>query len=203
MASAKSSLIWDHFREVGDIVSCNQCPKTYKLATAKSSTQPLWYHLKTKHGVLPRKRSLNDRDGALPPVVKKQRTITTYIEKKTQQQMYAELAASDRFSFGQIANSDFIRDAMRKNQFQAHISPHTVRKKVFEFYEEARTAVKAHLQKEVEAGKRFAVSFDEYTGKNRRYLTVNVHSSDGSWFNLGMVRVWSSQTSCSNSSTCA
>jgi hypothetical protein len=134
MASAKSSLIWDHFREVGDIVSCNQCPKTYKLATAKSSTQPLWYHLKTKHGVLPRKRSLNDRDGALPPVVKKQRTITTYIEKKTQQQMYAELAASDRFSFGQIANSDFIRDAMRKNQFHAHISPHTVRKKVFEFY---------------------------------------------------------------------
>ena len=36
--------------------SCNQCPKTYKLATAKSSTQPLWYHLKTKHGVLPKTR---------------------------------------------------------------------------------------------------------------------------------------------------
>jgi len=175
MASAKSSLIWDHFREVGDIVSCNQCPKTYKLATAKSSTQPLWYHLKTKHGVLPNsnnKRSLG-RDGGLPTVVKKQRTITTYVEKKTQQQMYAELAASDRLSFSQIANSDFIRDAMRnQHHFQAHTSHNTVRNKVFEFYEEAKTAVKAQLQKEVEDGKRFAVSFDEYTGKNRRYLTV-------------------------------
>ena len=42
--------------------------------------------------------------------------------------------------------------------------------------------------------KRYALSFDEYTGKNRRYLTVNVHTDDGVWFNLGMVRVWNSQT---------
>ena len=46
----KTSVIWDYFQESGDLVICKKCTTTYKLATVKSSTQPLRYHLKTKHG---------------------------------------------------------------------------------------------------------------------------------------------------------
>ena len=46
-----TSLVWDYFTEKGDWVTCTKCPKSYKLATAKSSTHPLRYHLKTNHSV--------------------------------------------------------------------------------------------------------------------------------------------------------
>ena len=136
--SKKQSPIWDYFLENGDLVVCSKCPKTYKLATAKSSTQPLWYHMKTKHNILPHKpenkRSCAD-DMSGSPSSKRQKTIFSYVERKTQQQMYAELAAVDRLSLNQIANSSFIRNSMTEKGLKSHISPDTVRNKVFEFYE--------------------------------------------------------------------
>ena len=50
MSIKQTSLVWEFFAEKGDLVICSKCPKSYKLATAKSSTQPLLYHLKNKHG---------------------------------------------------------------------------------------------------------------------------------------------------------
>ena len=108
--------------------------------------------------------------------------------------MYAELAATDRLSFNQIVRSDFIRSAMRDKKFIAHSSPTTIRSKVFKFYQEAKAAVIDELKRGISEGLRFAVSFDEWTGKNRRYLTLNVHTKDADFYNLGMVRVWASQT---------
>ena len=98
MSMKQTSLVWDYFTAKGDLVICNKCPKTYKLATAKSSTQPLRYHLKTKHGVafdnaeksMPSKRPAENN--LLPPS-KKQKTIFSYTEKKSQEQMYSKLAA--------------------------------------------------------------------------------------------------------------
>ena len=60
--------------------------------------------------------------------------------------MYAELAATDRLWFNQIARSDFIRSAMRDKKFIAHSSPTTTRSKVFEFYQEAKAAVTDELK---------------------------------------------------------
>ena len=51
MSIKQTSLVWEFFTVNGDLVTCTKCPKTYKLATAKSSTQPLRYHLKTQHSV--------------------------------------------------------------------------------------------------------------------------------------------------------
>ena len=83
------------------MVTCTKCPKAYKLATAKSSIQLLRYHLKTKHGVVfdNAEKSMSSKRPAenyLLPPSKKQRTLFSYIEKKSQQQMYAELASVDR-----------------------------------------------------------------------------------------------------------
>ena len=49
--------------------------------------------------------------------------------------MYSRLAAVDRLSFNQIANRDFIKDAMRDKKMVAHSSPSTIRAKVSEFYD--------------------------------------------------------------------
>ena len=199
MSIKQTSLVWEFFAEKGDLVICNKCPKSYKLATAKSSTQPLLYHLKTKHG-----DDFNNAEKAMSskraaenhyhPPSKKQRNLFSYVEKKTQQQMYAELAAVDRLSFQQISSSNFIRSAMVKQGLPSHTSSTTVGQKVFQYYDEAKVIMIDHLQKKIKENCRFALSFDEYTGKNRRYLTINVHSDNGVSYNLGMVRVWSSQT---------
>ena len=197
--SKQTSLVWDFFTEKDDWVTCNKCPKSYRLATAKSSTQPLRYHLKTQHGVefdnaeksMTSKRPIENN---LFPPSKKQKTLFSYIEKKSQQQMYAELAAVDRLSFHQIANSSFIHNSMLKDGLRSHTSHETVKNKVFQYYEEAKVIVIDHLQKKIKENCRFALSFDEYTGKNRRYLTINMHSDDGVCYNLGMGRVWNSQT---------
>ena len=109
--------------------------------------------------------------------------------------MYARLAAVDRFSFNQIASSDFIRNSMAKEPgFKSHNHPSTIRSKVLEFYDEAKLAMQGNLKSKVSKGSRFAVSFDEYTGRNRRYMTVNVHEGPKVWYNLGMIRVWADQT---------
>ena len=199
MSFKQTSLVWEFFTENGDWVTCTKCPKTYKLATAKSSTQPLRYHLKTQHcfDFNNAEKSLSSKRPAennLLPSSKKQKTSFSYTEKKSQQQMYAELAAVDRFSFLQIANSAFIRNSMLKDGMRSHTSSNTIKNKVFQYYDEAKVIVIDHLQKKIKENCCFALSFDEYTGKNRRYLTINVHGEDGVCYNLGMVRVWNSQT---------
>ena len=201
MSIKQTSLVWEFFTVDGELVTCTKCPKTYKLATAKSSTQPLRYHLKTQHNVrfdnveksMSSKRPAENNPDLDPPT-KKQKTILSYIEKKSQQQMYAELAAVDRLSFLQIASSTFIRNSMTKDGLRSHTCHTTIKDKVFQYYDEAKEQVIDHLQKKIKENCRFALSFDEYTGKNKRYLTINVHSEDGVCYNLGMVRVWSTQT---------
>ena len=54
--------------------------------------------------------------------------------------------------------------------------------------------MQGNSKSKVSKGSRFAVSFDEYTGRNRRYMTVNVHEGPKVWYNLGMIRVWAGQT---------
>ena len=183
--------VWNHFKESGDSVVCNHSNKNYNKATAKSSTNPLWYHLKVKHNIHLDKSAA--RSSAISP--KKPATlrlITSFVQRKSQQKMFAELAATDRLSFNQIARSDFISSAMRDKKFIAHCSPTTIRSKVFEFYQEAKAAVTDELKQGISKGLRFAVSFDKWTGKNRRYLILNVHTKDADFYNFGMV--WAIQT---------
>ena len=159
------SKLWDHFRIEGDSAVCSQCAKSYPLKTAKSSTQPLWYHLRTKHSIVSsNKRPCSETDSlsSSPKPAKVQKLIHTYVEKRTQQEMYARLAAVDRFSFNQIASSDFIRNSMAKEPgFKSHSHPSTIRSKVLEFYDEAKLAMQGNLKSKVSKGSRFAVSSDE------------------------------------------
>ena len=156
------------------IWSSNKYPRSYKLATAKSSTQPLLYQLKTKHGDDFNNAEMSMSSTHYHPPSKKQRNLFSYVEKKTQQQMYAELAAVDRLSFQQISSSNFIRSAMVKQGLPSHTSSTTVGHKVFQYYDEAKVIMIDHLQKKIKENCRFALSFDEYTEKNRQ---LNCNSS--------------------------
>ena len=133
--------VWNHFKESGDSFVCNHCNKNYNKATAKSST--------------------NRSSATSPKKPATSRLITSFVQRKSQQKIYAELAATDRLSFHQIARSDFIRSAMRDKKFIAHSSPTTIRSKVFEFYQEAKAAVTDELKQGISKGLRSAVSFDE------------------------------------------
>jgi hypothetical protein len=109
--------------------------------------------------------------------------------------MYAELVSIDRLSYNQVAKSSFIQEAMRNKKLVSHSSHVTIRKKVAEFYAEAKTETKEFIKKAKESGKKFSITFDEWSGRNRRYMTVNLHLDEGKWINLGMIRVWHSQKS--------
>ena len=81
------------------MVVCKKWPKYYKLKTAKSSTHPLRYHMKSQHSMdlstalSSQKRLLVDLPQSPQP--NKQKTLSTFVNKESQQQMYAELAAVD------------------------------------------------------------------------------------------------------------
>ena len=40
-----------------------------------------------------------------------------------------------------------------------------------------------------EAGGRFALTFDQWTGGNKRYLTLKVHFSGADFIDLGMITI--------------
>ena len=83
----KTSVIWDYFQESGDLEICKKCTTTYMVATVKSSTQPLRYHLKTKHGFTderlkrPRTSSVGvNSPKRQKPITKKSDFFTNFID---------------------------------------------------------------------------------------------------------------------------
>ena len=122
-----SIVVYNHFTESGDNVSCNYFDKTHKKTTTTSSTNPLWYHLKAAHSIVPTERThpcSKETEGAAGS--SQQGLITIFVEKKSQQEMYSQLAGAGRLSFNQIARSQFMRSAMRDKKLIAHSSTTTI-----------------------------------------------------------------------------
>jgi len=69
-------------------------------------------------------------------------------------------------------------------------SRETVKKMVMDHGNRIRETVCKEIEQLKTAGKRFSLTFDEWTStRNRRYMNVNVHAAEGEFWNLGMVRV--------------
>ena len=83
---------------------------------------------------------------------------------------------------------------MQLRGFTPYCSPHMVKSKIFDFYKQAKEEVITEMQTELQKGERFSLTFDEYTGGNRRYMCINVHQCGGKRWHLGLVRVWARQT---------
>ena len=117
-----------------------------------------------------------------------------FLKKKAQEEWYAELICLDGFSFNQAASSELVRSFMQLKGFVPYTSHNSVKSKVFDFYRTAKKEVIETLQAEKQNGERFSLTLDEYTGKNRRFMCVNVHKRGGTRWCLGLIRVWGSQT---------
>ena len=109
--------VWDFYEknESSQLVNCKQCPKSYCLLKVVKSHKALWYHLETQHPSLliphenpTKKRKLSTSQTTLSL------SKFTVRKKKTQQQIYAEMACKSRFTFNQIANDDFIKESRKK-----------------------------------------------------------------------------------------
>ena len=122
--------IWEHFNKQGEKVVCIKCLKSYLTSASKISYTRLCYHLKSAHGI--------DRPQVSEPKCKRPKKEQTLIGPQLQTLM----AAEDRLSFHQIAQSNFIKDSMRKKKLIAHSSPTTIQRKVAQFHELAKADVK-------------------------------------------------------------
>ena len=105
-------------------------------------------------------------------------------------EVVSELAAKDRLSFKQIADSHRIHEAFKRYGFHIPKRPHAVRELVMEFYKEIKDHVKNQIQELLKLNKRFSLTSDEWTAlMNRRFMNINVHSEGGLTLNLGMVGI--------------
>ena len=110
--------VWDFYEknDSNKLVTCKHCPKSYCLLKIANSHKALWYHLETKHSslLIPHENPAKKRK-----LSTSQSTLHKFIasKKKSQQQIYAEMACKSRFTFNQIANDDFIKEFTRERGF--------------------------------------------------------------------------------------
>lgn len=129
-----------------------------------------------------------------PPAAKKpkmsQPKITKFIEKVTMEEEVAVLMAVDGFSAHAIANSSFIRKHLAAKGDILPKHPRRVMDLMHSFFEKARNEIKNIFKGLKHRDEKFSTTLDEWTSQaNRRYLNVNVHTSDGRTFNLGLERI--------------
>ena len=115
--------VWDFYEknDSNKLVTCKHCPKSYCLLKIANFHKALWYHLETKHSslLIPHENPAKKRK-----LSTSQSTLHKFIasKKKSQQQIYAEMACKSRFTFNQIANDDFIKESMCDRGFNSYDS---------------------------------------------------------------------------------
>ena len=150
-------------------------------------------HLETKHSSLLIPHEIPVKMGMLSTLQPTLHKFTAS-KQKSQQQIYAEMACKSHFTFKQNANDDSIKEFMHDRGFNSQDSPDTIKKKIMEFYDVAKEDVIEEIKINLQDGKRYSLTFDEYTGNNMWFMCLNVHRQLGKWWNLGLIRIWRSQT---------
>jgi hypothetical protein len=101
------------------------------------------------------------------------------------------LAAQDCLSFSTIAQSKEIQLGLQARGLENRPrSRQQVAKMVHDKANQVRQEISQQVQEQVDQDKRFSLTTDEYTsGRNRRYMTINVHLPAGLIHSLGLIRV--------------
>ncbi len=125
------------------------------------------------------------------PAAKRQMTILAAFKKKESfEEILARLAAEDNISINTIANSQFIRSALKDRGFSLPKDPNRVMQLVKKFHEDTvKKEMVRLIEERKKKGKKFSITLDEYTSlKNQRYLNITLHCEDNYW-DLGLVRM--------------
>jgi hypothetical protein len=206
--SGDKAQIWVQFFRARDKNSakCKSCNKILKCVGG--STSGLHKHLKNvHHGTAEKNPTLVkntenpivNSDPSLPPTSKKAK-LTDYYESEENPSTatrVSRMVALDGIPFQTLARSTDIRQVFEKAGHKLPQSPNTIREVVLQHHKEKQDEMKKEIKNLLNDNEKFAVSFDEWSSnKNRRYISLNIHSQSLSGPNkfksLGLIRVYGS-----------
>ena len=195
----KNEGIWQHFlrEKQGQSAKCKLCKTVLK--TVGGSTKGLHEHLKRMHDLSVLKRQKNNEESDDPPAAAKRKGPTPgammkYMLDKSENSLQATIAhmtARDGLPFRPFVTSPDLRKCLMALGF-SHLptSAESVKRMVMEHGGQVRSAVVTDMARKKAKGQRFSLTLDEWTsGRNRRYMNINIHEEGGNFWSLGLARV--------------
>ena len=214
------SPVWQYFTRntASQLATCSLCKSTLK--AVGGSTRSLHIHLQSKHKInLLRREAAGDdddhdneamtaaagRSGAMFSTTASASAcgvgqvdsgkVTRYFGSGSYTSMAAtvsRMAACDGMSFHVFCSSPDLRRVMAAAGYtDLPKSPSATQALVMRHAGDIQSQLKLDLKAKLKEGKRFSITFDEWTSvRSRRYMAVNLHEGEGNQFwSLGLVRV--------------
>lgn len=197
------SEVWAYFEKLAgsESATCKQCGRNIKCKG--SSTGGLIKHARGVHNLeIPTAKnpektvsssatatsSQSPAESSSAAKRLREGTILSFVKRESMQEIVSRMAALDGFTISGITKSQFIRESLAKRSFKLPKDKKNVMNLVHSYFETAKKEFIAEIQT-LKDGK-FCLTLDEWTSfRNRRYLNVNIHSVDGVFFNLGIIRI--------------
>ena len=100
------------------------------------------------------------------------------------------MAAVDRIPFLLLATSEELRKGWAARGLRMPSSEGGVHRMVLRYGEEVEEEIKLIISRQKAEGLVFSVTLDEWTSpRNRRYMGINLHDSQGKAYGIGMLRI--------------
>ena len=118
--------------------------------------------------------------------------MNKYVRREnTLQSTIARMTACDGIPFRTFMTSVELRKCLMARGFRnLPTSSETVKQMVMDEGCSVRSLVINELARKKRGGQRFSLTLDEWTtGRNRRYMNINVHEKGGAFWSLGLIRV--------------
>ena len=191
---------WNYFKRAADGKSgvCTVGNCTAVILAKGGSTSGLHGHLRSKHSInlLKRPDAVETSSSTSTSIVKTPaRKITAYFVKPVDESFEAivsRMVALDGLPFKKFITSVDLKLLLAAKGYNVPKSAQTIRDIVVKFAENIKAGVMVELAQQVSQGKKFSLTFDEWTSlRNRRYMNINVHEGVH-FYNLGLSRVFGS-----------
>lgn len=196
-SGAEKSEVWLYFDKLNaEFAKCKKCGND--INCKGGSTSGLKRHLFSKHTIVIQTNHSADCKSSTSAAKRKKNTaksgasssqpILKFMKRQSLQEIVSRLVTLDGFSVHGVTKSAFIRESLDSRGYHLPKDKTNVMKLVHTFCGTAKEQVKEEIIKLKKV--KFAATLDEWTSiKNRRYLNINIHSTDGKFFNLGLIRI--------------
>lgn len=163
----------------------------------KGSTSPLIKHLKTKHSISlgkrkPDKPEPTKHSGPPPP----KKISSVFGTSDSTKVVLSRMVAMDGIAMNKFASSKDLRTMMASDGHKVPKSGNDIRNLIMGYSKEVREMYAKEMQDALADGELLSLTMDEWTSlSNRKYMNVNVHSTNGRFWGLGLARVFGSAPS--------
>lgn len=196
-ANDKTS-VWHYFLSATDeseTAKCKRCPAILRIKGG--STKGLLTHLLKIHKIDLKSMRVNKESDDTIVVVEKQTKLTDFYTAKNETSFEAVLArmtALDGIPFAKFITSKDLRDLLEAKGFKVPNSAATIKTRFIKYSNNIRLVVIEEIIAQKQLGKKFTLTFDEWTStSNKHFMNINVHSQQEFW-NLGLIRFKNSMT---------